>query len=81
MPTVTISSKGQVVIPAPWREELELLPGKLAQVIKTGVGVFIKPAAKDPIEACFGKLSGLDLYEVIKEGREKDRKHEEGLIG
>lgn len=79
MPAVVISSKGQVVIPAVWRRELGLLPGKLAQVIKTGVGVLIKPAAKDPVEACFGKFAGIDLYEAIKNGRKKDRKYEERL--
>jgi len=69
-----------VVIPAIWRRKLGLLPGRLAQVIKTGVGVFIKPAAKDPIEACLGKFAGIDLYEAIREGRKKERKYEKRLV-
>lgn len=80
MPSVMVSTKGQVVIPAPWRAELGLLPGKLAQVIKTGAGVLVKPAVKGSIEACFGKFAGTDLYEVIKQSREKDQKHEERLV-
>jgi len=79
MATVTVSTKGQVVIPASWREELGLLPGKLAQVIKTGAGVFVKPIPKDPIEAYFGKYAGLDLYQTLKEGRKIDRQHERKL--
>lgn len=80
MATVIISTKGQVVIPAPWRKELGLLPGKLAQVIKTGAGVFVKPAAKDPIETFFGKFAGLDLYEVLREGRKIDQQDKEKLL-
>lgn len=80
MSTVVISSKGQVVIPSSLREELGLLPGKLAQVIKTGVGVLVKPAAKDPIEACFGKFAGIDLYEAIRKGRKRDQAYEERLV-
>lgn len=79
MTVVTISTKGQVVIPASWRQELDLLPGKLAQIIKTGAGVFVKPVAKDPIETYFGKFAGLDLYGVLKEARKIDQKHEEKL--
>ncbi|MBM4402071.1 MAG: AbrB/MazE/SpoVT family DNA-binding domain-containing protein [Candidatus Cloacimonetes bacterium] len=80
MPAVTISAKGQIVIPAPFREELGFLPGKLVQVIKTGVGVLVKPLAKNPIDASFGKFAGIDLYQAIKEGREKDKEFEERLI-
>ena len=80
MATVTISTKGQVVIPASWREELGLLPGKLAQIIKTGAGVFVKPAAKDPIEAFFGKFAGLDLYGALKRGRKIDQQDEKRLL-
>ena len=78
--TVVISSKGQVVVPASWRKELGLLPGKLAQVVKTGVGVLVKPVAKDPIESCFGKLAGTDLISVLRKSREQDLKHEEKLL-
>lgn len=70
--TVIVSTKGQVVIPAAIREELGLLPGRLVQVIGTGVGVLIKPLAKDPIETGFGKLAGTDLHQAIREGRKLD---------
>lgn len=80
MPAVIISAKGQVVIPAPWREELGLMPGKLAQMLKTSAGVFVKPVNQDPIEAFFGKFAGLDLYGALKEGRKIDQKREERLL-
>lgn len=80
MSVVIVSSKGQVVIPAVWREELGFSPGRLAQVIKTGVGVLVRPLAKKPIDACFGKFTGVDLYGAIREGRKVDLKHEQKLV-
>lgn len=77
--TVVISAKGQVVIPATIREELNLVPGRLVQVIKAGVGILVKPLAKDSIEAGFGKLAGTNLHQVIKEGRQKDQEFEKRL--
>lgn len=79
MTVVTVSAKGQVVIPAVWRRDVGLLPGKLAQIVKTGVGVLVKPVAKNPIDACFGKYVGVDLYGAIKKGRKLDRKREKRL--
>ena len=79
MAVAIVSTKGQVVIPALWLEELGLLPGRLAQIIKKGAGVFVKQAAKDPIGASFGKLAGADLYGALKEGRAEDARHEKTL--
>ncbi len=80
MPTAIISTKGQVVIPASFREEFGFLPGRLAQIIKSGAGVFIKPVARDPIDAFFGRFAGLDLYSALKKGRKYDYQHEKKLL-
>lgn len=48
MPTATLTSKGQMVIPKPIREYLDIHPGdRLDFVIRENNRVEIKPAAND----------------------------------
>lgn len=44
MPTITLSSKGQITIPKPMRDAHYWRPGQKFLVIATGEGVLLKPA-------------------------------------
>ncbi|MGH7901641.1 MAG: AbrB/MazE/SpoVT family DNA-binding domain-containing protein [Thermodesulfobacteriota bacterium] len=48
MPTATITSKGQMVIPKPIREHLDLHPGDLVDfIVKEDGEVIIRPTVED----------------------------------
>ena len=48
MPTATLTSKGQTVIPKPIRDYLKLRPGdKLDFIVQPDGGVLIRPAVED----------------------------------
>lgn len=56
MATATISTKGQIVIPAPIREELGLSAGTRVQFLKTPDGYLLK-AATTSVTALKGVLA------------------------
>lgn len=58
MPTVTVSSKGWVVIPKEIRERQGIKPGDRMHIIEYGRTITIVPAAKDPITAAYGMFKG-----------------------
>ena len=48
MPTATLTSKGQTVIPKPIREQLGLKPGDAIDfIVQENGNVFIRPAVQD----------------------------------
>lgn len=57
MHKVTLSSKGQVVIPAAIRHELNLKSGTVLHVFSSGKKVVLIPEAQDPIQEGLGLLS------------------------
>lgn len=65
--TTRISAKGQVVIPKSVRDELGLAPGQTLDVITTGAGILLRPAA----------TKGGESFEVIT-ARIRARVHHEG---
>ncbi len=58
MPTVTLSPKFQLVIPAPIRKSLNLKPGQKFQVILYDGRIELLPIY--PVEKMRGFLSGID---------------------
>jgi len=54
--TLTISSKGWVVIPAELRRKYNLHPGKLVQVVDYGGVLALVPTLSDPIHETAGML-------------------------
>jgi len=48
MPTTTLSSKGQVIIPKPLRDAHNWKPGQQLEVIESGDGILLKPAEPFP---------------------------------
>ncbi len=61
MSTSTVSSKGQIVIPAAVRADMEVEPGTRVEFVKTPDGWLLKPATR-PVTA----LKGLVRKKPVK---------------
>lgn len=53
---VTVSSRGQIVIPVELRRKLGLSAGKHLRLYESGSKVILVPELEDPVEAGFGFL-------------------------
>ena len=77
MTITTVSTKGQIVIPASIRKSLGLKP-KSKLVVKLSEDrkrVLVEPLPEDPIESACGILSGgASLVQTLVEEREKERR-------
>jgi len=71
--TVTVSAKGQLVIPAAIRKRYHLMPKSKVDVLDTGHSIVIVPLPKgDPFLASRGLLKGkLSTKEFLKMRREE----------
>jgi AbrB family looped-hinge helix DNA binding protein len=58
MAAATVSSKGGVVIPAPFRKKYGLRPGTRVQVVDYGGVISLHPVLNDPIKQARGSLKG-----------------------
>ena len=78
MHTVTVSTKGWVVIPKAIRERHGLKKGSRVQVVDYGQILAIVPLPDDPIEALHGMLmDGPSLTDDLLEERARERAREE----
>ena len=68
MPTITISSKFQVVIPREVREKLRLLSGQQLQVLEKGGVISLVPKA--PLKSLKGAVKGVTSADIREK---KDR--------
>jgi AbrB family looped-hinge helix DNA binding protein len=81
MMTLTVSSKGWIVIPAELRKKYHLTPGTEVVIVDYGGVLSIIPAMKDPIKAGRGLLKDLpSLTKDLLEERRKERKREEARV-
>lgn len=81
MPTTVLSSKGQIIIPKPIREAHHWEPGQRLEVVDSGDGILLKPAAPFPettlaeVAACLlysGKPKTLaDMEKAIEKGAQE----------
>lgn len=70
--TVTLSSRGQLVIPAPIRKRRHLKAGTKVECVDTGTAILLVPLPKDPFAAARGSLKGvLSSADVITARREE----------
>ena len=75
--TVTVSSKGQVVIPAELRRRYNLKPSSKIEFLDNGNELVVVPLPRDPFKASYGILKGKgvrtkDLMEIRRKERKKE---------
>ncbi len=72
--TVTVSSKGWVVIPAPLRKKYALRSGSALQVVDYGGILALVPALADPVTQAAGMLKGgPSLARALRAERRRER--------
>ncbi len=57
MPIVTVTPKGQVMIPASLRKRFGIKPGRKVSVEVEGDRLVVRPLPEDPVDALYGILS------------------------
>jgi AbrB family looped-hinge helix DNA binding protein len=69
MPTVTATTKGQVVIPAALRKKLKIRKGTQFSVSEKDGKIILEPIAEDPVKAGRGMLdtNGRVLQALIRD--------------
>lgn len=73
--TATISTKGQLVIPAEIREALHIKPGTRFAVLQEGNRIILLPVDKRYIEELRGiTAGGPSMTEMLLEDRRKENK-------
>ncbi len=80
MPTVTVSSKGQIVVPKEVRDTLGIKPNQkvFLKVVKDHAEIILLP--KDPVEGFCGIFKkGSSLTKALLKERKKDIKLEEEI--
>ena len=76
--SVTISSKGQVIIPADVREDLGWKQGTKLSVQETPFGIMLVEVPEKPLKALKGilkgfKLTSADIIKMRRKDESKDR--------
>lgn len=76
--TVTVSTKGQMVIPAEIRKKYNIQPQTKIEIIDKGKELVIIPLPKEPFRDSRGILKGVSTSDLIKFRREERRReHQE----
>lgn len=76
--TLTISSKGWVVIPAEIRKKYNLRPGSKVELVDYGGVIALVPLCEDPVNQGYGLLrDGPSLTQALIEERKLDYAREE----
>jgi AbrB family looped-hinge helix DNA binding protein len=82
MPITTLSTKGQMILPAEIRVERKLKPGTKLDVHSTPRGIYIVEVPKNPLKALSGIAKHLDIKpEDIKRMRQEDDKRRLKKLG
>ncbi len=77
MAIVTVSEKGQLVIPKKLRIKYGLKAKSQVEWVDTGQGLMLIPIPKDPVKTSRGMLKGTRVTtETLLETREMDKKLE-----
>jgi AbrB family looped-hinge helix DNA binding protein len=82
METASVTSKGQLVIPARLRRQYGIKPGTKVRLIARGQEIIIQPITKEYIRSVCGLLKGNApaTAELLKD-RARDKQREEGKFG
>ncbi len=76
--TVTLSSRGQLVLPALIRKRRHLKPGTKIEFVDTGTAILLVPLPKDPFAASRGSLKGILSSADLIAARRAERQREHG---
>ncbi|MBU1692414.1 MAG: AbrB/MazE/SpoVT family DNA-binding domain-containing protein [Verrucomicrobia bacterium] len=77
MPTITVSAKGWVVIPAAYRRKYGVTPGSAMEIVDYGGGMSLVPAFRYPVREAQGLLKGSSsLTSALLRERARERKRE-----
>lgn len=80
--TVTVSAKGQIVIPAKIRKYYHLKPHTKLDILDTGTSIILEPVSKgDPFLASYGFLKGMITTEEFLKMRRAEKEKEEKKLG
>ena len=79
MPIGTLSTKGQLIIPAYIRRQFHLKPKDKLDIHVDKRGIVLYPIPDDPIQACFGilktkKSAASIMHDVREEEREIEKR-------
>ncbi len=74
--TVTLSARGQLVIPAEIRKNRHLKPGMKVKLVDTGTAIILVPIPKNPFAAARGSLKGLLSSQDVLDARREERRRE-----
>jgi AbrB family looped-hinge helix DNA binding protein len=74
---VTVSSKGQIVLPADIRRKYGLSAGTRLQLVDLGGQISLVPAMADAVSGSFGMLEDGPSTADLMRGRLEDRRREE----
>jgi AbrB family looped-hinge helix DNA binding protein len=73
--TVTVSTKGQLVIPAEIREALQIKPGTRFSVVRNRDRIILRPINKQLVDELHGiTLGGPSMTDALLKERRKDEK-------
>lgn len=72
--TITVSAKGQMVIPAVIRNRYGIAPNTKVELLDLGNEVVIVPLPKNPLSESRGILKGVSSDDLIKERRGQRKK-------
>jgi AbrB family looped-hinge helix DNA binding protein len=70
--TITFTTKGQLVIPAPIRRKLGITDGTRATVREEGGKIIIHPVTESYVRSLRGSLKHLPVVETLSEERRKE---------
>ena len=71
--TLTVSIKGQMVIPAKIRKKYNIQPQTKVELIDKGNEIVIVPLPKDPLRNSRGILKGVSTDDLLKLRRQEKR--------
>ena len=74
MSIATLSSKGQLIIPAEVRRKFNLMPQDKIEIRVEEEGIFLYPIPHDPVEACYGVLKTKKTARSMMVGARKEEK-------
>jgi AbrB family looped-hinge helix DNA binding protein len=82
MEEATMTSKGQIVVPARLRRRYGLKPGVKVIFIERNDEILFQPLTKEYVQSVYGMLaSETSVTKELLRERVKDREHEEAKLG